>query len=166
MAAPASFTAAELDTAARAVLFGEALLLDQLDFRGWHALFTSDCFYWMPVNPDAEEPTGTLNLIYADHRLIGDRIFRVETREAYGQDPLSRTVHQLGNVLVTDIDADAREATVSSAFVLCELRRDTRWYAGRYVHRLRDVDGALHIAYKKVELLESERPLPNLTLFI
>lgn len=164
--APETFDRLTLALPAQELLYREALLLDKLDFRGWHELFADDCYYWMPLSADAVEPTSGLNLIYADRQLMADRIFRVETREAYGQDPLSRTVHHLGNVFVTDIDADRRTATVSSTFALCELRRDVRWYAGRYVHLLRDDGGQLRIAFKKVELLECEQPLPNLTLFI
>lgn len=164
--APTSFDPAAVLAAAQQLLFHEALLLDQLEFRRWLDLFSDDSFYWMPLDTDAQEPTGGLNLIYADRRLLGDRVFRVETREAYGQDPLSRTVHQIGNVLVTAVDEVARTATISSAFTLCELRRNPRWYAGRYVHRVRDEDARLRITYKKVELLESEQPLPNLTLFV
>ena len=50
----------------------EARLLDEAKFDDWLALFTADAWYWVPSEPDQNNPHDTVSLIYDDRRLLGD----------------------------------------------------------------------------------------------
>ena len=58
-------------------------------------------------------------------------------------------------------------ATVSSAFILYELRRGReRVFAGRYEHSLRRVEGNWKIATKKAVLINNDEVIDNLTFIV
>jgi hypothetical protein len=48
----------------------EARLLDEGQFDEWLALFTADGSYWVPSEPDQDNPHETVSLIYDDRRLL------------------------------------------------------------------------------------------------
>ena len=74
----------------------------------------------------------------------------------------------ISNVEVTPA-ADG-EFVAESNFILVELsvqaKHETHLWAGRTTHRLRRVDGALWMSYKKVVLVNAAEPLPNLSFLI
>ena len=74
----------------------------------------------------------------------------------------------ISNIEVTP--AAAGEFVAESNFILVELsvqaKHATHLWAGRTTHRLRRVDGALRMSYKKVVLVNAAEPLPNLSFLI
>lgn len=56
---------------------------------------------------------------------------------------------------------------VTATFVGIESReRGTVTWAGRITYRLRPVDGEVRMAYKKVALVDNDRPLPSVAFLI
>src|SRR4051812_49923929 len=58
-------------------LLHEARLLDEARFDDWLSLFTSDGWYWVPSEPNQDNPHDTVSLIYDDRRLLETRVRRV-----------------------------------------------------------------------------------------
>src|SRR5215469_12046998 len=121
-------------------LLHEARLLDDGNFDDWLALFTPDAWYWVPSEPDQDNPHDTVSLIYDDRRLLETRVRRLSSPRIYSQEPRSRTSRIVANVAIEE--ADARECTVRSKFQVIEYRRNAQTvYAGTNFHRLIRADG-------------------------
>ena len=143
-------------------LMHEARLLDEAKFDDWLALFTADGWYWVPSEPDQANPHETVSLIYDDRRLLETRIRRLASPRMYSQEPRSRTSRIVGNVTIED--AEGRAATVRSKFTMIEYRREQqRLFAGTAWHRLVQIDGAVRIAWKRVDLVNCDAPLDGIT---
>jgi 3-phenylpropionate/cinnamic acid dioxygenase small subunit len=148
-------------------LYKEARLLDDGKLQEWLALFTPDARYWIPCNRDDIDPMREVSIIFDDRQRMEERVWRIESGLAYAQEPRSRTRHLLTNVEVLPGETEDSAAT-SSNFVVYELRRGKQLaFVGRIEHRLqRDGEGNWKIAYKKVELLNNNEPIDNLTFIV
>lgn len=149
------------------LLFEEASLLDAGRFDDWLALFTDDAVYWVPSDRSATDASSAVSLVYDDRSRLAERVWRLTSGYAHAQVPASLTTHLVTNVRVID-QPSADEAGVESAFVVHELRRETRSaYAGRCRHTLRRAgDGELRIACKRVDLLEATVGLGNVSIIL
>lgn len=140
----------------------EARLLDEAKFDEWLALFTLDGWYWVPSEPDQANPHDTVSLIYDDRRLLETRIRRLASPRMYSQEPRSRTSRMVGNVTIED--SESRAVTIRSKFVIIEYRRDQqRLFTGTAWHRLVQIDGAIRIAWKRVDLVNCDAALDGIT---
>ena len=77
--------------AIEAFLIHEARLLDERRFQDWLGLFTDDGWYWVPIEPDQDNPYDTVSLIYDDRRLLETRVRRLAHPGTHAQTPASRT---------------------------------------------------------------------------
>ena len=144
-------------------LLHEAQLLDDGKFDDWLALFTPDAWYWVPSEPDQDNPHETVSLIYDDRRLLETRVRRLASPRIYSQEPRSRTSRMVSNVSIEGGDNNA--CTVRSKFVMVEYRRDAqRLFAGTAFHHLVQVDGLVLIASKRVNLLNCDAPLDGIVV--
>jgi ethylbenzene dioxygenase subunit beta len=135
-----------------AFVLHEARLLDERRFAEWLALFAEDAVYWVPTLPGQASPQEALSLFYEPKALLALRVARLERPDMHAQTPASRTVHHVSAVEVAELE-------VRSALVVAEWRAgETRWFAGRVLHRLRREAGALRIVLKRVDLIDSEAP--------
>lgn len=135
-----------------AFVLREARLLDERRFAEWFALFAEDGIYWVPTRPDQASPQEALSLFYEPKALLAMRVARLERPDLHAQAPASRTVHHVSALEVADLE-------VRSALVVAEWRAgDTRWFAGRVLHRLRREAEGLRIVLKRVDLIDSEGP--------
>ncbi|MGH8740661.1 MAG: aromatic-ring-hydroxylating dioxygenase subunit beta, partial [Burkholderiales bacterium] len=73
----------------------EARLIDEKRFDEWHALFTDDAYYWVPIAPGQTDPLSHNSLAYEDKLLLQLRIERLKSPLAYSQKPASRCHHLL-----------------------------------------------------------------------
>lgn len=161
-AAPGTALCAEVEE----LLFREAALLDRREFSAWLALYSEDCLYWIPSVRDDADPAREVSIVYDDRRLLGERVWRLESGLAYAQEPASRTAHLVGNVTVS-APGDDGLVGVESVLVVTEFRRAAqRVYAGRCLHRLRREGDALAIAFKKVELIDNDGHIGNLSILL
>jgi 3-phenylpropionate/cinnamic acid dioxygenase small subunit len=141
----------------------EARLLDEGKFDDWLALFTPDGWYWVPSQPDQDNPHDTVSLIYDDRRLLETRVRRLASPRIYSQEPRSRTSRIVSNVSIEN--GDNNGCTVRSKFLMVEYRRETqRLFAGTAFHRLVQTDGLILIASKRVDLLNCDAPLDGIVV--
>jgi len=146
-------------------LFREARLIDDEKFEEWLDLFTEDALYWAPCNRYDIDPNTEVSLIYDTKSRMGDRVWRLRSGLAYSQEPASRLRHMLSNVEIVEEAGDT--VTVSSNFAIFEVRKGVQnTFAGRLEHRLRREGDGWKIAFKKVELLNNDDPIDNLTFLL
>ncbi|RFU70497.1 aromatic-ring-hydroxylating dioxygenase subunit beta [Peribacillus saganii] len=146
-------------------LIHEAFLINEEKFSEWLDLFTEDGIYWIPSNKDHIDPNTHVSIIYDDRERLEERVWRLESGLAYGQEPKSRTRHLITNVKI--LESDDQKVVVSSNFILVELRRSiqTIW-SGRFEHQLRSQGGTWKIASKKVELINNNEFIGNLSFIV
>jgi 3-phenylpropionate/cinnamic acid dioxygenase small subunit len=144
-------------------LLHEARLLDDGKFDDWLALFTPDAWYWVPSEPDQDNPHDTVSLIYDDRRLLETRVRRLASPRIYSQEPRSRTSRIIANVSIEESAHDA--CTVRSKFQLLEYRREAqRVFGGTLFHRLVRGGAGIQIAWKRVDLVNCDAPHEGLVV--
>jgi 3-phenylpropionate/cinnamic acid dioxygenase small subunit len=143
-------------------LYHEARLLDTQRYEEWLELFTDDAAYWVPLEQNQKDPFEMSSIIHDDRTLLELRVKQARHPRAHARQPLARTVHQVGNVMVED---GADEVKVSSTLQLVEFRNEKqRLYGALVEHRLRRVNGTFKIAHKRVDLVNSEGELDGITV--
>lgn len=167
--AAARINAPRIDKAAvEDFIYHEADLLDQRKFTDWLALFTEDAHYWIPSGFDDLDTSRSVSIVYDDHQLLTERAHRLTGTLAYAQIPPSRTAHVIGNVQLLDVAAEVDGTTtaqVRAKFAVAEFRRHTRaLHAGRVSYTLVDSGAGLRIRLKKVELIDNDGYLGNLSM--
>jgi len=151
----------ELRSEIEQFLFHEAWLLDQGRLDEWLGLFTDDATYWVPLQAKQADPLTTSSIVYDDRRLLEVRVRQFQHPRAHARVPAPRTVHQVGNVRVVEVEG--RDVRVGSTLVLVEYRRERqRVWAALVEHRLRRTAEGLRIAAKRVDLVNSEAELDGI----
>ena len=151
----------ELRAEGEHLLFHEASLLDRGRLDEWLALYTDDATYWIPLQADQSDPLTTSSIVYDDRRLMEARVRQFQHPRAHARVPAPRTVHQVGNVRILQVDG--RDTRVGSTLVLVEYRRERQRVWGAVVeHRLRRTAHGLRIAAKRVDLVNSEAELDGI----
>ena len=152
-----------------AFLFHEARLLDEALYEDWLALYTNTAWYWVPIQPNQDNPFDTVSIIYDDRKLMETRVRRLCNENIHAQSPPSRTSRIVGNVVQAPPDkadgAYACDIQVSSRFQMVEFRRDEqRLFAGAQRHGLvRDGTG-YKIAWKRVDLVNCDATMEGITV--
>ena len=146
----------------------EAALLDDGRYDEWLALFAADGHYWVPLLGARQADPHTHNSIaYEDRLLLQLRIERLKNPRAHSQHPPSHCQHVLQRSHVEQVDPGAGTATLRTPFIYVEARGDQQlMLAGRYRHEIVRAADGLRIRCKRVDLLNAERPLPAVQLFI
>ena len=144
-------------------LYHEARLLDTQQLETWLELFTEDATYWGPLEKNQQDPFETSSLIHDDRTLLELRVKQARHPRAHARQPLARTVHQVGNVVVSE--GETGDITVDSTLQLIEFRNEKqRLYGALVRHRLRRENGSFKIAHKRVELVNSEGELDGIAV--
>ncbi|MGH2820790.1 MAG: aromatic-ring-hydroxylating dioxygenase subunit beta [Actinomycetota bacterium] len=161
---------------AKELLFLEARLLDERRYEEWLELFTEDGLYWLPIHHDGgtADPRSAVSVIYDDSERRGERVFRTLHTPVLDQNPPSRTIHLVSNVEV-DGEAEEGDAAVRCVQIIAEMRPggpgqvglgEPRMFAARCRYGMRLVDERWRISLKKLMLIDSDRPLYNLTFIL
>ena len=144
-------------------LFQEARLLDQQRYEEWLALYTEDATYWVPLEQDQQEALETSSIIRDDKTLLELRVRQARHPRAFARQPLARTVHQVGNVMVGA--EENSEVDVASTLQVVEYRSERqRLWGATVLHRLRRAQGGWMIASKRVDLVNSEAELDGIAI--
>ena len=149
-------------------LFREARFADELRYDDWEALWTDDAIYWVPANADDIDPTRQVSILFDNRSRIATRVKQLQTGKRHAQAPPSRLRRVLGNVeLLEPEERWPEDLVVGANFVIYESRdRGITLWAGRAEYRLRREDGDLRMAYKKVLLVDNDRPLNTLAFLV
>ena len=144
-------------------LYHEARLLDLQRYEEWLALYTEDASYWVPLEQGQSDPIETSSIIHDDKTLLELRVKQARHPRAYARQPLARTVHQVGNVVL--LEAGDGAARVASTLQVIEFRAERQRIWGALVeHRLRRTPGGWKIAHKRVDLVNSEAELDGIAI--
>lgn len=159
---------ADLLREVEAFLFAEARLQDELDYDAWEALWTDDAIYWVPANGDDIDPTRQMSVIYDNRSRIATRIKQLKSGKRHSQSPPSRTRRMVSNVELLDADPDfPGDVQVGANYVVFESReRGMTIWPGRCIYRLRGAADGRRMAFKKIMLVENDRPLSTLAFLI
>src|SRR5882724_571369 len=140
-----------------AFLFREAMLLDEKRWSEWLALYTDDCFYWVPSMMGQVDPINTISLFAENRMMMEMRVIRVTHPNAFSQEFPTRTSHVVGNVMLdpaagagTDGGMGAATDLVvrSSQHILEYRKEDQRVFGGIVRHWLRRDGAEFKIALK------------------
>ena len=144
-------------------LYLEARLLDTQRYEEWLDLYTEDATYWVPLEQDQQEALETSSIIRDDKTLLELRVRQARHPRAFARQPLARTVHQVGNVMVGA--EENSEVDVASTLQVVEYRAERqRLWGATVLHRLRRVQGGWMIASKRVDLVNSEAELDGIAI--
>lgn len=146
-----------------AFLVMEARLLDERRWEDWLALFSPECWYWVPVEEGQRDPRTTVSLVYDDRRLLETRVRRLSRTSPHAQAPRSRTSRIVANVTVEG--GSGGVVTARSKLQMVEYRRDRqRLFGATQWHGLRAGGGGLAIDWKKVELVNCDGALDGISV--
>ncbi|WP_322012771.1 3-phenylpropionate/cinnamic acid dioxygenase subunit beta [Paraburkholderia sp. J12] len=154
-------------------LFREARLLDSERWEQWLELMTPDIHYWMPAieNRRRADRLGAYapgRGAYFDdnHFDLERRIARFMQPSAWAEDPPTRHVHVISNVEAQHSDTNG-EFVVYSVFVNYRSRgeADNDLLLGRREDVLREVEGKLRIARRKIVITQSLLMSKNINTF-
>jgi 3-phenylpropionate/cinnamic acid dioxygenase small subunit len=144
-------------------LYHEARLLDQQRYEDWLALYTEDATYWVPLEQGQNDALETSSIIRDDRTLLELRVRQARHPRAFARQPLARTVHQVGNVMVGA--EENSEVDVASTLQVVEYRAERqRLWGATVLHRLRRAQGGWMIASKRVDLVNSEAELDGIAI--
>ena len=147
-------------------LYLEARLADESDYDGWEGLWTDDALYWVPAGRADADPGAEVAVIFDNRSRIATRLNQLRTGKRYAQSPASNLRRLISNVEILG-RTEGGDTEVGANFLLLESRaRGLQLWGGRATYRLRRVDGALRLAYKKVALVNLDQPLPTMGFLI
>lgn len=147
-------------------LFREARLLDQSRYSDWLALWAPEVEYWVPCNDGDNDPRKHIALSYLDRQGLEGRVMRLNSGQAYAQQPQSRMSRIVANIEVGE-SPEPGGIAVYANFSLTEIRRhEQHIFAGRYEYTLITHDDSWLIARKKATLVNADEPIANLCFFL
>ncbi|MHA7664809.1 aromatic-ring-hydroxylating dioxygenase subunit beta [Mycolicibacterium sp. HS_4_1] len=151
-------------------LYREARHADESDYDAWEALWTADALYWVPADAGEVDPNRQMSIIYDNRSRISTRLKQVRTGRRYAQAPPSQLRRLISNIEFLGGRTNSEgsvDLEVGANFVLVEARpRGNHIWGGRTTYRLRNIDGELRLAYKKVQLVDADKPIPTLSFLI
>jgi benzoate/toluate 1,2-dioxygenase subunit beta len=146
-------------------LYREARYADESDYDAWEALWTDDALYWVPANGADIDPAGQVSIIYDNRNRISTRLKQLRTGKRYAQAPKSNLRRLLANVELLASEGD--DLVVGANVLIFESRaRGNELWGARVTYRVRRVGDELRLAYKKVVLVDNDRPIPTLGFLI
>lgn len=163
---PAGFDRCEIEQ----FLYREARYADENDYDNWEALWTDDALYWVPAGADSGHSAQRMSIIFDNRSRIATRLKQVRTGRRYAQAPPSHPRRLLSNIewLGGRANPDGGvDLEVGANFLVLEGRpRGAHLWGGRTTYRIRRVGDDLRLAYKKVVLVDNDRPIPTLSFLI
>lgn len=148
-------------------VYAEARMLDEGRFDDWLGLWATDGYYWMPLDPDVENPKLVTALMYEDAYLRKLRVERLNGARTFSQKPRSRCHHVLQRPFIDAFDAENGVFVTTTPFHYVEARLDEQFLlAATARHELVLDGGALRIRLKRVDLLNPEAAFGNIQLFL
>jgi len=156
-------------------LYREAALLDDKSWQEWLALYTEDCFYWVPSTVEQTDPVNTISLFAENRMMMEMRIIRVSHPRAFSQEFPTRTSHLIGNIAIEGDGGAGRDGGVapradlvvrSSLHVLEYRKEDQRMFGGTVRHWLRRAGTDWQIALKRIDLINCDAPMETVQLFL
>lgn len=151
-------------------LYREARYADESDYDAWEALWTDDALYWVPAGGADVDPQRQMSVIFDNRSRIATRLKQLRTGKRYAQAPPSDLRRLVSNIEFLGGRANPDggvDLEVAANFLVFESRaRGNTVWGGRTTYRLRRAEEGLRLAYKKVVLVDNDKPLPTLGFLI
>jgi benzoate/toluate 1,2-dioxygenase subunit beta len=151
-------------------LYREARFADESDYDAWEALWTDDALYWVPAGNDSPDPMETMAVMYDNRSRISTRLKQLRTGRRYAQAPRSNLRRSISNVELLggriNSEGGVDLEVGANVFVLESRARGSHLWGARVTYRLRRVEGTLRLSYKKVVLVDRDKPVPTLGFLI
>lgn len=147
-------------------LYREARLLDQRFFDEWLALWSGEGRYWIPRHHGQDNPFDQISLCYENGMLRETRVRRLRNERNWSQQPVTRSVRLVGNMLIDGCDASGR-VIVRSSIQYTEHRLEQRHLAGEVIHKLEpNGSNGWRIYLKRVNLVNCDGVHAPLEVFL
>ncbi|WP_299483686.1 aromatic-ring-hydroxylating dioxygenase subunit beta [uncultured Roseibium sp.] len=144
-------------------IYDEARMLDEGRYDEWLSLWLEGGHYWMPLDYKQTDPHLVTSLLYEDMFMLRLRVERLNGARTFSQKPKSRCHHVIQRPFVDEMTEDRIVTNTSMHYV--ETRLDEQFLlALTAIHELAVVDGALRIANKRVDILNSDAAFGNIQL--
>ncbi|MEM7212258.1 MAG: aromatic-ring-hydroxylating dioxygenase subunit beta, partial [Pseudomonadota bacterium] len=131
----------------------------------WLALWLEDAHYWMPLDYQQTDPHLVTSLMYEDLFMLKLRVERLNGARTFSQKPKSRCHHVIQRPFVDEFDLSAGRFRTNTSMHYVETRLDEQiLLALTATHELALDDGAIRIANKRVDLLNSDAAFGNIQL--
>ena len=156
-------------------LYREAMLLDEKRWADWLALYTEDCFYWVPSVVGQKDPVNTISLFAEDRMRLEMRVIRVTHPRAFSQDFPTRMSHVVANVMLDPEGGQGADGGMSpkadlvlrsSVHILEYRKEEQRLFGGTVRHWLRRAGADVKIAMKRIDLINCDAPMEVVQLFL
>jgi 3-phenylpropionate/cinnamic acid dioxygenase small subunit len=151
-------------------LYREARYADEGDYDAWEALWTDDALYWVPACGAETDPDRQMSIIFDNRARIATRLKQLRTGKRHAQAPPSNLRRLLSNIEFIcgrTNPGGGIDLEVAANFVVAESRaRGNHLWGGRATYRLRRHGDDLRLAYKKVVLVDNDRPIPTMGFLI
>jgi anthranilate 1,2-dioxygenase (deaminating, decarboxylating) small subunit len=138
-------------------LYRKAELCDQQDWDAYIALFDEQSEFhlpqWESEHVYTTDPKRSMSLIYYSNRSgLEDRVFRLRTGKSAASNPMPRTMHQISNVRIKELDNGLLE--VKAAWVTLYTRQGlSEQFYGHVTYHLKAVADSWKITRKHIVLL-------------
>ena len=144
-------------------IYAEARMLDEQRYDDWLALWLEDGHYWMPLDYQQTDPHLVTSLMYEDYFMLRLRVQRLSGARTFSQKPKSRCSHVIQRPFIDQMTDTSVTTTTSMHYV--ETRMDEQFLlALTATHELKVEDGAIKIANKRVDLLNSDAAFGSIQL--
>ena len=155
----------ELQRTVEQFIYLEASYMDEHRYDEWLSLWDDVALYWIPCNDDDIDPKRNVSIIYDRRPQMEDRVARLKGKYAVAQQPRTRLLRVVSNVVIANVTPEAVIAT--SRFTLGDLRpaQEVHWY-GKNRHVLSRSGNHFKIREKKVILLNNDYPIGNMTFLM
>lgn len=156
-------------------LYREAMLLDEKRWADWLALYTEDCFYWVPSVVGQKDPVDTISLFAEDRMRLEMRAIRVTHPRAFSQAFPTRMSHVVANVMLDPDGGEGADGGMSpkadlvlrsSVHILEYRKEEQRLFGGTVRHWLRRAGADVKIAMKRLDLINCDAPMEVVQLFL
>lgn len=137
------------------LIWHEAALLDAKDYLTWQELYTAEATYVIPIEPDTEDFSSSLNMVYDDDRMRRMRVERMMQGFSPSAVAAAKTIRTISNFRVVSI-SDDEVAVKSNQTVVAYKRNHFDTNAGELTHRVALRPDGDRIVTKVVRLLNSE----------
>jgi len=144
-------------------IYDEARMLDEGRYDEWLSLWLEDGHYWMPLDYKQTDPHLVTSMLYEDMFMLRLRVERLNGARTFSQKPKSRCHHVIQRPFIDEMSEDRIVTNSSMHYV--ETRLDEQFLlALTAVHELAVVEGAIRIANKRVDILNSDAAFGNIQL--
>lgn len=149
-------------------VFREVRLIDERKWDEWAALFEADGRYWVPAGSEPRDPRTEVSLVHERDFLRRLRIDRFRDELAPSLQPMPRSSHLVGNVLLDSFDPASGTCRVHARFLSAVFRRDElTLHAGEYAYALVPGDRGRYVMRSKTVLLVNrDGPLGDIGCYL